>query len=61
MKYLPISQLPETYKSEKRMFVVIGIGVPMGSNRNYTTDPYCVWLNTEEHLKHVQGIIEGKI
>lgn len=47
MKYRPISQLPETYKSEKRMFVVIGIGVPMGSNRNYTTDPYCVWLNED--------------
>lgn len=44
-RWIPISQLPDTYKSEKRMFVVIGINVPKG--RKYTTDPYCVWLNED--------------
>lgn len=38
-----IEFLPELYNNSKRMFVVKGVGLPLGSSRNYNTDPYCVW------------------
>jgi len=42
-----IENLPDIYKETKRMFVVIGIGIPRGTTNNYTTDPYCVWRNED--------------
>jgi len=42
-----IENLPDIYKETKRMFVVIGIGIPRGTANNYTTDPYCVWRNED--------------
>lgn len=47
----PIDRLPETYKSNKRMFVVIGIGIQVGSVKNYTTDPYCVWCEGDGFVR----------
>lgn len=45
-----IEFLPEDYNNSKRMFVVKGVGLPLGSLKNYDTDPYCVWkMSGEDH------------
>ena len=44
-RWLPIASLPTIYKTTKRMFVVIGIDIPVGSVKSYTSDPYCVWVD----------------
>ncbi len=44
-----IEFLPELYSSSKRMFVVKGVGLPLGSAQNYNTDPYCVWKMTGDN------------
>lgn len=40
----PICELPKLYLDTRRMFVVRG-RAPYGSSGEYTTDPYCVWLD----------------
>lgn len=45
-QWKPIAELPEDYKTNRRMFVVIGIDVhPVNPDHNYTTDPVCVWMD----------------
>jgi hypothetical protein len=44
-----IEFLPELYSGSKRMFVVKGVGLPLGSANNYSTDPYCVWKMTGDN------------
>lgn len=52
-----ISTLPDDYKG---MFVVIGLDVLIPRvNKQYTTDPYCVWLNRNPLLK-IQEVLAEK-
>ena len=45
MKWISIEELPEEYKNNRKMFVVIGINVELSSGYKYTSDPVCVWVD----------------
>ncbi|ANA49298.1 hypothetical protein PMW_173 [Pseudomonas phage phiPMW] len=51
-KWRPIEELPDVYRTTRRMFVVRG-ELPYGKDQIYKTDPYCVWLsrNNTEYLR----------
>ncbi len=44
MNWKALANLPLEFTIKKKMFVVIGINVPLKSGQVYTTDPYCVWV-----------------
>lgn len=46
MNWKPMIDLPYECCSNKKMFVVKGIDIPMKSGSKYTTDPYCVWVTS---------------
>ena len=48
----PISELPECYRINRKMFVVIGIDVhPVSADHKYTTDPVCVWVDDGAYIR----------